>query len=66
MGNWNIDIKGHGIHHNGLPGDADAVGRDAIAKLRAAGSEVSSATLTLTNPDGTPVTADGVTDLLAE
>ena len=54
MGNWNLTIKGCGMHHNKLPGDADRVGVEALKALRAAGSTVSEAKLTLTQSDGTP------------
>jgi hypothetical protein len=64
MGNWNLTIKGYGIHHNNLPGDADRVGVDAVTALRAAGSTVSKATLELTNADGSSFDPPNITDLI--
>jgi hypothetical protein len=64
MGNWKIEIHGHGIHHNNRFDDADAIARSAVRKLRAAGTEVASAKLTMTMPDYETICGD-VTDLLA-
>lgn len=65
MGNWIIEIKGHGIHHNRLPGDADVIGLEAVKKLLAVdGTTVDSATLTLTAPDYSTHPSSDVTDLL--
>lgn len=64
MGNWNLSIKGCGIHHNKLPGDADAVGVAAVKALRAAGSTISEATLTMVDHAGTPCDPPQITDLL--
>jgi len=64
MGNWNLTIKGCGMHHNNLPGDADRVGVEALKALRAAGSTVSEAKLELTNSDGTSFDPPQVTDLV--
>lgn len=47
MGQWTIIIHGIGIHHNGVSGDADAIGRAAVQRLRDAGSTIFDATLTL-------------------
>lgn len=44
MGYWNIHISGHGIHDNGRADDADAIVREAVAKLKKHGHEVLAAT----------------------
>lgn len=49
MGNWNITIKGHGIHHNGRPDDADALARAFVKTLREKGHDVSAASFELTS-----------------
>ncbi len=51
MGNWKIEIKGHGIHHNARHDDADTMGVDFIRQLQAAGHRVDGAALTLTDPN---------------
>jgi len=37
VGEWTIVIQGHGIHDNGLPGDADAICQRFVDEL--AGSQ---------------------------
>jgi hypothetical protein len=48
MGNWNITIRGVGIHHNGKsqPDDANRMAAEFVKKLKAAGHSVSSASIT--------------------
>lgn len=47
MGNWNISIRGVGVHHNkDLPADADRMAHDFVEKLRAAGHSIVSAEIT--------------------
>ena len=47
MGNWNINIQGIGCHHNGKPDiDADLAAVEFVAKLRAMGLTVESASFT--------------------
>lgn len=54
MGNWNISIRGVGVHHNGkktdgtpsLPEDADVMAHDFVKKLRDAGHSIASAEIT--------------------
>lgn len=43
MGNWAIHIEGHGIHDNGVDGDADAMLKDFTVRLRDAGHQVHAA-----------------------
>ncbi len=51
MGNWIIEIRGHGIHHNKLPGDANAIALEAVKKLLAVdGTTVDYATFETTAP----------------
>jgi hypothetical protein len=50
LGDWHIEIRGHGIHDNGRPDDADAIAGDAVKRLVEAGHDVASATFTLTGP----------------
>ena len=63
MGNWKIEIDGHGIHHNGRTDDADAMAKAFVQALIGAGHEVKSAKLMLTNADGSPVPNSADTDL---
>jgi len=51
MGNWQIVINGHGIHDNGIDGDADAVCGRFLAELA---KTQDSLTCTFT-PTGVPV-----------
>jgi hypothetical protein len=46
MGHWDIHILGHGVHHNGLPEDADNLLCEFVGKLCKAGHDVHSATIT--------------------
>lgn len=62
MGTWKIEIEGHGCHHNGREDDAEVMATAFVASLRAAGHDVSAATLTLTDGNGRPQ-PDGTTDL---
>ena len=63
MGNWIITIKGHGIHHNGLEDDADAIGRVTVERLLSVdGTTVDEATITTTGADYNTEGAN-VTDL---
>lgn len=67
MGSWTITVKGHGIHHNSNPGDADVLGREFVKRLESVeGTEVSAAELVLTgvNQDGSE-SLGPVTDLRA-
>ncbi len=63
MGNWKIEIKGHGIHHNARHDDADTMGVDFVRKLRASGQQIDGASLTLT--DSNYEAPGETTDLLA-
>lgn len=65
MGNWKLEIEGHGCHHNGRVDDADHVGRAAVRRLQFAGTEVDSAKLTICNADYSVAPSADVTDLLA-
>lgn len=52
MGNWNISIKGVGVHHNkSYPDDANRIAAECVAKLRAAGHSIASATITYGGDD---------------
>jgi hypothetical protein len=46
MGEWTIVIQGHGIHDNGLPGDADAICQRFVDEL-AKSQGIKSATFTV-------------------
>ncbi len=46
MGHWVITAHGHGIHGNGLEGDADALLGEFLRKLKAAGHVLHHATFT--------------------
>lgn len=47
MGNFNITVRGVGIHHNnGRPDDANVMTADFVRALKAAGHSVVSATFT--------------------
>lgn len=47
MGNWNINIRGVGCHHNkNLPTDADRMAARFVKELRDAGHQVHSAAIT--------------------
>jgi len=48
MGNWNITIQGMGVHHNHPPleHDANVMAQRFVRELRAAGHQVTSATIT--------------------
>jgi hypothetical protein len=47
MGDWNITIRGTGIHHNAdAPNDADRMAAAFVADLKAKGHTVRSATIT--------------------
>lgn len=64
MGNWIITIKGHGIHHNGLEDDADAIGRATVKRLlEVNGTTVDEATLVTTSPDYSTSEYSTTTDL---
>lgn len=63
MGTWNINIKGHGCHHNGNPEiDADLATKEFVKKLAAQGHGISRAEFELTGsslenllPGGVPI-----------
>jgi hypothetical protein len=54
LGNWNITIRGVGVHHNGsnadgspkLPADANVMTADFVRALKAAGHSVIAASFT--------------------
>ncbi len=46
MGNWNITVRGIGIHHNGRPDDAEAMAKVFVQSLKAAGHQILGATVT--------------------
>jgi hypothetical protein len=45
MGNWHLSVQGVGPHHSGKPTDADALGKELVAKLRQAGHQITHASL---------------------
>ena len=47
MGNWSISIRGVGPHENGRPYDVEQIAADLTDKLREAGHNVTSATVTI-------------------
>lgn len=58
MGNWNITIRGVGVHHNTkLPSDADRMAAKFVRDLKEAGHSIVAASITaggendLTDPD---------------
>jgi hypothetical protein len=47
MGQWNITIRGTGCHHNGSKTiDADLAAAEFVAKLKAMGATITSASIT--------------------
>lgn len=46
MGNWQISIEGHGIHHNRGDNDADQLAADLVQRLREAGHYITRASFT--------------------
>ncbi len=54
MGNWNISVRGVGVHHNGkkadgtpsVPEDADVMAREFVEKMKAAGHTITGAEIT--------------------
>jgi hypothetical protein len=47
MGNWNINVQGHGCHHNRTnPTDANLLAAKFVQELKAAGHTIESATFT--------------------
>lgn len=46
MGNFNLTIRGVGIHHNQRPDDVEQMAADFVDKLRAAGHTIVAATVT--------------------
>lgn len=62
MGNWNITIEGHGIHHNNRDDDANAMAAEFVKDLKAKGHDITSAKFQLVSPvadDLTPKAATG-------
>lgn len=51
MGNWSIHIEGVGCHHSGADYDADAIAKEAVAKLKEHGHMVTAATVTYGGSD---------------
>jgi hypothetical protein len=52
MGNWNITVRGVGIHHNnGRKDDANVMTADFVRALKAAGHSVVSASFTYGGED---------------
>jgi hypothetical protein len=47
MGRWKIEIKGHGIHHNGREDDADTMAEKFVAELKAKGHDIEEASIEL-------------------
>lgn len=47
MGTWKIVIKGHGIHHNNNPDDANEMAKELVSDMRAAGHHIEEATIQL-------------------
>lgn len=56
-GTWVMTIRGTGIHHNGIPDDADALMREFVKQLKAKSFFLREAKfeLTQTGPDGIEV-----------
>lgn len=52
MGSFYLVIKGKGIHHNGRPEDADAIGTEAVRALLKAGAQLEHAFLDLVDAEG--------------
>lgn len=46
MGNWDISIKGVGIHHNGREDDVEQLAAEFVKKLKEKGQTVGDAKLT--------------------
>jgi hypothetical protein len=46
MGNWDISIKGVGIHHNGREDDAEQMAAEFVKALKGKGHSISSAVMT--------------------
>lgn len=40
MGDWNIQVAGTGIHHNGIAGDADQIYKRLVQELESAGHTI--------------------------
>lgn len=52
MGNWNITVRGVGVHHNKkLPADANRMAAKFVKELKAAGHTVTGATVTYGGED---------------
>ena len=52
MGNWNITVRGIGVHHNKkLPNDANKMAAKFVQDLKAAGHTVMSASITYGGED---------------
>jgi len=51
MGNWTIQVKGLGIHHNKRPDDANEMAKVFVEALRSAGHQILGATFTVGSPD---------------
>lgn len=48
MGNWEIVVRGHGIHHNGRENDAEVMAKLFVEDLRAEGHDIECAIFSLT------------------
>lgn len=51
MGNWNIEIKGVGAHHNGVDEDADRMARAFVQQLAEDGHAIEAASFTVADGD---------------
>lgn len=47
MGNYIIEVEGHGMHNNNRASDADHMGRELVDALRSAGHEIKRASFVL-------------------
>lgn len=68
MGNWNISISGHGTHHNKRETDANVQAARFVESLLLVGHGIESATFSLTDHKGQPVTepaAESIVDTKA-
>lgn len=52
MGNWEIAIRGRGIHHNGRENDAEVMAKMFVEDLLAEGHAIERATFSLTGTGG--------------
>ncbi len=46
MGNWSLNVRGVGCHHNGKAYDVEQLTADFVERLRAAGHTVDDAVIT--------------------